>query len=468
MLGRLRAWSPTGWRIAPILTVTMALLTVAFITTITLLDISRTRQIYWEELERRGELLTSQMTVLLVDPIYLGNVEEASKVASVVAGQPDVEYARVFTSDGSMIANTSVPGFRTIGTKVDGLGQRVLTERSTIQERNADALEIAQPVTIGSQLIGGVQIGLRSDTLQRQERAIVIEHVRQGLLLTALAAGIAYVIARQFSRPVTVLVNATNRMAGGRLDTRVGAAQPGELGELAGAFNTMASELQSTVHDLQESRRRIVGAQEDVRREIASHLHGRVQARLLVLRTQLYRMSHNGASEPDADGQMSVVIEQLDDLIQNDITSLSHRLYPSILRRGIVPAIQSLSDHFEGSFEISLDLSDHIVQAERMNRELLPESVKLAAYRIAEDALTNVVKHAAATTVTIQLDMPDPEHLRLSVTDNGKGFDVAQSGRGLGIEAMHDYAGAVGGELTVVSAPNQGTTVTAVLPVTGE
>src|SRR5690606_28226401 len=179
-------------------------------------------------------------------------------------------------------------------------------------------------------------------------------------------------------------------------------------------------------------------------------------------------MSHNGASEPDSEEQMSGVIEQLDDLIQNDITSLSHRLYPSILRRRIVPAIQSLSDHFEVSFEIRLDLSDHIVQTERMNRELLPESVKLAAYRIAEDALTNVVKHAAATTVTIQLDMPNPEHLRLSVTDNGKGFDVAQSGRGLGIEAMHDYAGAVGGELTVVSAPNQGTTVTAVLPVAGE
>ncbi len=472
MLDRLRGWLPTRWRIAPILAVTMILLSVTFIATTTLLDISRTRRIYREELRNRGWSLAGQMNDQLADPLYLANVEDVKKVATLVASQPDVEYVRVFTTEGVILTDTSLGGFQSLGGQAPELGMQALAEEQGIEDSNGDLFEIAQPVRVpsgpGGQLIGGVQIGLRSDILQRQIRAIMIEHLIQGAILIVIATGIAYVIARGFSKPVRTLVIATDRMASGRLDTRVQRLQSGELQELAGSFNAMAQELQTTVDDLQDSRRRIVGVQEGVRREIATHLHGRVQARMLVLRTQLYRTMQRTNPSPEAEEQINAIIAQLDDLIQNDITSLSRRLYPSILRRGMIPALQSLADQFEPSFEVRLDISNEFGQMEERDREAISETVKLAAYRITEDALTNVLKHAEASMARVRIAIEHGDELRLTVEDNGKGFELDGSGRGLGVEAMQDYASAVGGACTIWSTPGRGTTITARLPLDDE
>src|SRR5690606_41682655 len=100
----------------------------------------------------------------------------------------------------------------------------------------------------------------------------------------------------------------------------------------------MAAELETTIDELQDSRRRIVGVQEGVRREIASHLHGRVQGRMLVLRTPLARTRRRTDPTPEAEEQSNEVIGQLDDRIRNDITALSRRQYPSMLRDGLIPA----------------------------------------------------------------------------------------------------------------------------------
>lgn len=472
LVGARRAWLPTRWRIAPILTATMILLTVTFITTTTLLDISRARRIYQEELRSRGRDLAGQMNDLLADPLYLANVEDVEKVATLVASQPDVEYVRVFTSDGALLADTSLGGFQSLGGRASELGMRALAEQQGIEDVNGELFEIAQPVTIGGQLVGGVEIGLRSDVLQKQVRAIVIEHLIQGTILILIAGGVAFLIARSFSRPVRTLVDATENMASGRLDTRVRDVQSGELQTLAGSFNTMARELQTTIADLQDSRRRIVSVQEGVRREIASHLHGRVQARMLVLRTQLYRTIQRADPSPEAGEQLTTIIAQLDDLIQNDITSLSRQLYPSIVRRGMIPALQSLADQFEPSFTVRLDISDEFRRLEEADRRAVPESVRLAAYRIIEDALTNVLKHAEASTARIRLDIEPGDELRLTIEDDGMGFDLGPgghpSGRGLGLEAMQDYASAVGGSCTIWSAPGRGTSITAHLPLNDE
>ena len=103
-----------------------------------------------------------------------------------------------------------------------------------------------------------------------------------------------------------------------------------------------------------------------------------------------------------------------------------------------------------------LDLADH---------GSLPEHVGLAAYRIAEEALTNAVKHARADKVIVRLDRQRAGWLRLTVRDDGQGFDMESAPRGLGIATMQDYAGAVDGTCVVRSAPGGGTEVEAVLPL---
>ena len=272
------------------------------------------------------------------------------------------------------------------------------------------------------------------------------------------------------SRPVRRATAAARRMATGDLNARVESshwpAYGGELGELSDSFNSMANELQARVNDLQESRRRIVAVQEGVRREIASHLHGRVQGRLLALRGQLQLLLERGP--PMGTSQLlGDAIEDLDQVIQQEVSVLSRQLYPAILRFGLGSALRSLADQFEAVLVIEIELDEELVQLERANRSLVPEEVRLAAYRIAEEALTNVVKHSKATNVSLWLELSAEGVLRLTVEDNGQGFDVEGASAGLGTAAMRDHAEAVGGYCVIRSAINRGAEVTATLPLGG-
>ncbi len=98
----------------------------------------------------------------------------------------------------------------------------------------------------------------------------------------------------------------------------------------------------------------------------------------------------------------------------------------------------------------------------------LPAACEEAAYRIVREALHNVAKHSQASQVWVRLDF-DPEHLRLEVRDDGRGFDLAaRSGRGMGLTSMRERAAQLGGHLAVESALGRGTTIRAEIPVSRE
>lgn len=219
--------------------------------------------------------------------------------------------------------------------------------------------------------------------------------------------------------------------------------------------------------ELQRSRQRIIAAQEGLRRDIAIHLHGRVQGKLLALKGRLQQLVEGASPFSEATEPLREVVDHMDQVIQQELSVLSHRLYPSILRRGLVPALQSLGDQLEAALAVEMVLDEELMQRERANPNLVPEQVRLAAYRIAEEALTNVVKHAKATRITVRLDLSSDGRLRLTVGDNGQGFDVEGVPGGLGMAVMQDYAEVEGGWCIIDSAPGKGTKVTATLPLAG-
>ena len=308
--------------------------------------------------------------------------------------------------------------------------------------------------------------------------------LRSGLLLLlglALAILTSLFLARKLVAPVQALQAGAVRIGAGALDQRIDVRTGDELEVLGEEFNRMtvqlretinslsetAQELQAKVQELQESRARIVVIQEGVRREIAAHLHGRVQGGLLVLKSRLQGLVGEISSLPEAAQLLQEVVDEMEQLNQREISGLSRRLYPSILRRGLVPALRSLSNQFQGALAIDLELAEGILQQERGNRNLIPEPVRLAAYRIAEEALTNVVKHSQASRVTLRLELPTEGGLHLMVGDDGRGFQADDTSGGLGMSAIQDYAGAVGGECAVFSAPDKGTEIIATLPFAG-
>jgi signal transduction histidine kinase len=216
--------------------------------------------------------------------------------------------------------------------------------------------------------------------------------------------------------------------------------------------------------EAQRSRQRIVIAQETLRKEIAQEIHGSVQNRLIFLVLRLKQLQE--VIEPEsAAAELADLREKFEELLEHEIRSIVHQLYPYILRRGFVPALQSLGDQFESVIPIELDLDQDLVRRGRADRNLIPEQAKLAAYRIAEEALTNVVKHANATNVSVRLEAHSGEWFKLTVRDDGQGFTHDESSEGMGIVGMRDYAESIGGECVIQCAPGKGTKVIATLPL---
>lgn len=218
--------------------------------------------------------------------------------------------------------------------------------------------------------------------------------------------------------------------------------------------------------ELQRSRQRMVAVQESVRRDIAQQIHGSVQNRLIILLhrlTELERAAPPGVVAKEIEG----IREKLGELLDTQVRPISHRLYPSILRRGLVAALQSLGDQLEGALAIDMRMSEDLVRRERTNPKSILEQVRLAAYRIAEEALTNAIKHAGASGATIEVVLLPNEQLSLTVRDDGGGFDIQGAPTGLGLQMMRDYAEVVGGSCVIHSLPGEGTEVRANLPVGG-
>ena len=213
---------------------------------------------------------------------------------------------------------------------------------------------------------------------------------------------------------------------------------------------------------------RLVAAQESVRREMADYLHGHVQSKLLALSLSLGLCQESLTQDPAA---ASLMLERVQSELQKvqdeDLRQVSRELYPAIIKMGLVPAMRSLVSRFSDLVEIDLFIDTKFEGLDRDREAALPEKRRLVVYRITEEALNNVLKHARATSVEVRLIYLEPDLLVLSVVDNGRGFDSRLPSASQGLPMMTDYAQALGGRTEITSSPGQGTSVRLVLRLQG-
>jgi signal transduction histidine kinase len=148
--------------------------------------------------------------------------------------------------------------------------------------------------------------------------------------------------------------------------------------------------------------------------------------------------------------------KQLDDTAQQalkELRLLVHQLQPPVLEEvGLVGAIQQRLDTVERRASVETRL------IRRGDVENLPYAVEEQLFQIAQEALNNALRHAKATAITVSVHA-EADCLFLSVEDNGTGFDPTASSTGTGLVTMQKRAEAMGGTMTITSAPKQGTTV---------
>ncbi len=289
---------------------------------------------------------------------------------------------------------------------------------------------------------------LRADLLRN--RAIAVA------LLAFIGLGLALVLLRMVTRPVSQLTDAATRIAEGDLDhdfTEVRGA--GELEDLAGALDRMVAMLKrhtTTIRrqalDLRRATERLVHARDDERRAMAATLHDGFQQRLVVLRMKVGSLGEDSTPE-----QRAEIADELLALL-GDLRRLSHDLYPSILRdRGLAAALHSLVGRVAADVDLELAPAPF---------PRLPFEVEANAYFLVAEGLTNALKHAPGARVHVTARVFHDE-LEVCVLDEGPGFDV-RAQRGAGLTGFEDRAAAVGGTCILTSDQN-GTWIVARVPL---
>jgi len=216
--------------------------------------------------------------------------------------------------------------------------------------------------------------------------------------------------------------------------------------------------------ELRDSRQRMSTLEQSVRKEIAQEIHGTVQSRLIVLMHRLTELQEM-VSENKASAKIDSIQQVLGSVIDDHLRPISRRLYPSILQRGLSVALLSLADQYEQLITIELNIDESFISQERKDKSTIREELGLTLYRIAEEALNNVVKHAEATEVIVNLNWIENKSIILKISDNGKGFSLANMHIGLGTNVMQDYSKLYGGDCTIQSTRGKGTTVTVSMPL---
>jgi signal transduction histidine kinase len=439
----------------------MTLVIVGLMAVTTFVDVRRQERTERGDLQQRGQILANSLNTILSAPVQGQDLDGIGEIAKAIWAQPDVSFVKVFDAEGNQLVGPGEDQFPS--GVVDRSVMRAVADLHPDQRWTDDGLEVISPVTSGARLIGAVQFGFNTARIDDEIRALTINRIWQTVALVVAGVAVSYIVASYITEPIRKLLRVTERLAGGNLEARVERLHGRELRELGTSFNLMAGELEEKVQALQESRSRIVTAQEGVRRDLAVHLHGPVQGRLLALKAQLEQLASEEGAGEGTTSNLHRIAEDMGQVIREEISSLSRQLYPAIVRRGVVPSLQSLGDQYDASLEVVVDLDEQLISRERVNPDLVPEATRLAIYRIAEEAMNNIAKHAKARAVTLGLSVAEG-YLNLAIHDNGSGFDSKFESQGMGLSAMLDYAEAAGGTCGVESAPGEGTTVFAALP----
>lgn len=294
------------------------------------------------------------------------------------------------------------------------------------------------------------------------------------IVITAMAV----VLGELTARPLRTLAAQAQALHQGRLRGPVVAQGSGEIRTLGLHFAEMAHQMNSQVAVLEEGRhdrerqaeqmrdllRRTNRLQEDERRRIASDIHDAVSPLITgaLYQTRALQMTNGSTPEDERDsslGSISELLERAGEELHDVIFELRP---PDLDDLGVVAAIEAYAQTIQRT-----GLSCRLEMAGEPP-SLTPE-VRLGIYRIVQESLHNVLRHAGADEAVVRLDTSD-DLLRVTIRDNGAGFDPSLAVRptSLGLLSMRERAESIGATFTIVSKPGGGTAIVIERPNSGD
>ena len=220
--------------------------------------------------------------------------------------------------------------------------------------------------------------------------------------------------------------------------------------------------LQQSQEELRSLAGQLLTAQEEDRRRISRDLHDDINQRLAMLTMDLRRMEKEPLTDPGyLRDEIRLVSERLT-VVSDDVRQMAYRFHPSILDDlGLVKAVRRLVDEFSSRTGIRNDYVHNDPLA------ALPDEIAICIYRVVQESLSNVARHAHASHVEVEVIFEE-EAVVLSILDNGLGFDIEQPkkpGGHLGLLNMKERARLAKGTFEIESTPGHGTHIRVDIPL---
>ncbi len=381
---------------------------------------------------------------------------------------PHVRYAFITDAENHILVHTFGDGFPNNLLEANESGEREHHRTVILQTDEGQIWDTAVPVFEGR--AGTARIGVSDASLR-----VMLDALTGQIMLTTVLAAITGITAAAaltwlLTRPILQLVGAAQSVERGDFRQQVMRWANDEIGELTDAFNAMVATLAKAQDERAERDllriqyvKGVIAAQEDERRRIARELHdstSQTLTSLVIGLRQLSEIDNPAETRQRAEELRAIAAQTLD-----DVHGLALQLRPSVLDDlGLPAAIQRHVTDCRRRHQLGIDLAITGFDDERLSPE-----VETALYRITQEALTNIVRHAQAQTASIFIERSNGT-VRAVIEDDGIGFDPTQSEHldgHLGLYGIRERAELLGGKLTIESERAHGTSLYIEIPVGG-
>ena len=289
-------------------------------------------------------------------------------------------------------------------------------------------------------------------------------------------------IASSITNPLAKLVDSAQRIVEGDLSVRLSVNKYDEIGTLSMVFNKMVDTLRIDQEKIKEYNRnleakhrelkklshKIISVQEDERRHLSQVLHEEIGQAMSALKINIKLLEcYNLKSVLDQSNEFRLCVEdcrKIVDMVFKNIKDLTFNINYSILEKlGLLATIRNYTE------QTSRRVPIRIINYSNINEENIPVNFKLYLFRIVREAITNIIKHANATLVRLEL-ITEENNVVLRVVDNGRGFNVEDVWEKeleefkLGITTIKEMVDIMRGNFHIISKLNKGTTLLISIP----
>ncbi|MGA2822828.1 MAG: HAMP domain-containing protein [Bacteroidales bacterium] len=303
--------------------------------------------------------------------------------------------------------------------------------------------------------------------IDQKEAMVPIYRMRNSILLLSTFISViffvfVFIISKRITRPINQLKEAALKVGKGQYDIDIPVRSNDEIGSLTQAFNAMSVQIKEKTRELQFERtgrlRSVIDAEEKERQRLSREIHDGIGQSLIALKLRLESLLY--MNDPEIKDQIRTLKDQFNVTI-DEIRRISNNLMPSVLEVfGITLALKNLCEETEEHgvlkilFQTTGDLED------------INTKTKTYLYRIAQEALNNILKHSGAKEVTFTLSL-SKDSITFILRDDGIGFDVEKAafGNGNGLHNMRERVALMQGTINILSSAGEGTTLIINVPV---